>query len=489
MSLTPIDFCGESWPLSATDISSERTVNFYPVLGRGNPHAMKSVSPIYLYSTEGCEIFAASSGTSVRGCIAVNEVGYFVVGSSFKKVTAAGVVTTIGTISTTTSTVIFADIFDQIMFVDGADGWIYTISTNTLTKIVDADFPTGCTFCTSLDGYFCVSDPNTQKLRISALNNGLSWAAVDYALVQSNSDNVVRIVAHLDNFWALGTRTTEQFFDSANVLFPFEPVRGAVLPFGLAASNSVAKSATGLVFLAQSERGSIFPVLVVGSQVGPVFNTGIREEISALETYSDAIGFIYHHAEHEFYVLTFPTEHKTYVYDFDTNLTHERSSLDPDSLEAMEWFPSCYMTLGGDSICGDSRSGNLMRLSTNLFTENGTRIERRRRIASIVQPIKGSTPITGVNYITLYKFILRCQTSTGKLQGQGTDPQVMLKLSRDGGRTFDVEMTRDIGTVGEFADLVIWDMLGTAKKWCAEIRVSDPVDYKILEAYIETDTE
>ncbi len=487
MPLQPIDFCGESWPLSATDISSERTVNLYPVLGRANPNAIKEVAPKYLYSTEGYEVFAAGAGAAVRGCIAVNEIGYFVVGSAFKKVTTAGIITTIGTINTTTDTVIFADIFDQIMFTDGADGWIYVISTNTLTQIVDADFPNGTTFCTSLDGYFCVSDPGTQKLRISALNNGLSWAAVDYTLAQSNSDNIIRITAHLDNFWAFGTRTVEQFFDSGNVLFPFEPVRGAVLPFGLAAFRTIAKSATGICFLAQSERGSILPVIVIGSVVSPIFNTGIREEIANLNVYTDAVGFVYHLAEHQFYVLTFPTEGKTYVYDFDNNLSHERSSLDPDTLEPAAWFPSCYMTIGGYSLCGDSRSGSLMRLSDDIFTEAGTRIERRRRIASIINPPKGGRPITGVNYTTVNKLIIRVQTSTGLLSGQGSPPTMMLKVSRDGGRTFDVESTREVGQVGDYTDMCIWDMLGTSKKWCAEIRMTDPVDWKILEAYVDTD--
>jgi len=51
------------------------------------------------------------------------------------------------------------------------------------------------------------------------------------------------------------------------------------------------------------------------------------------------------------------------------------------------------------------------------------------------------------------------------------------------------EMWRNIGTLGEFADMGRWDLLGTARKWCAELTVTDPIEWKVLDSFLDFDDE
>ena len=643
MTSAPIDFNGQTWPTSSTDISDERTVNLYPVVGRPNRHALKEVPPIYLYSTEGCTVFSDSGqSTPVRGCLNVEEIGYICVGNTVYSITPAGVGTTLFTIGTSSGFVSIAAIAGTVGFVDGVQGYMYNIAaqtmtqvakgtvngngtvtalsvinsqsvtvasvgslkigytmsvnmdgvndktttnlssgatvlvvasgvgfvsggTNRLTLILDngspldaailnvsgtsitiatalpssatapcvvtancspaantfsgtvtnivgnvvtldtvnpnnittsntytwtytSGFPNGVTTIAASDGYFIVTDPGTQNVRVCNLNLPTIWSPADYILASTYQDLQVRAVVYQQNICAFGTGHMEQFFDSGNVLFPFQSERGSSQPFGLAAVQAVCVTSTALAWLSISPRGGILPVMLQGNVTDSFFNAGVIEEMNSFTTYSDAIMFTYVRDSHEMIVLSFPTAKKTYVYDIQLSLAHERESLDPTTLESNCWFPNCYITLGGLPLCGDSRSGKLMQLSPTVYTENGTMIRRRRKIPVLLASVQPGYPMIGVEYKTVNRFEIRFQTSVGAIPGtQGSNPTAMLNVSRDGGHTWDGGMWRSLGQAGQFYDVAIWDGLGAARKWCGELTMTDPVDWKVLEVYADVD--
>lgn len=72
----------------------------------------------------------------------------------------------------------------------------------------------------------------------------------------------------------------------------------------------------------------------------------------------------------------------------------------------------------------------------------------------------------------------------------GADPQVMLRISNDGGKTFISEQWRSAGRVGEYDHRVRWNRLGQARKRVFEVIVTDPNAWRITGAYVEaTETE
>ena len=68
----------------------------------------------------------------------------------------------------------------------------------------------------------------------------------------------------------------------------------------------------------------------------------------------------------------------------------------------------------------------------------------------------------------------------------GVDPQVMLSLSNDGGKTFGPEMWRSMGKRGEYLTRVRWNRLGAARRRVFEVAVTDPVPWKLTGAYLES---
>ena len=82
-------------------------------------------------------------------------------------------------------------------------------------------------------------------------------------------------------------------------------------------------------------------------------------------------------------------------------------------------------------------------------------------------------------------FQLLLEGGVGLNTGQGSDPQVMLRVSKDFGQTWSNEMWRSMGKIGKYATRVLWRRLGKARDWVFEVTISDPVKVVIIGANIK----
>jgi hypothetical protein len=80
---------------------------------------------------------------------------------------------------------------------------------------------------------------------------------------------------------------------------------------------------------------------------------------------------------------------------------------------------------------------------------------------------------------------LDCESGVGLNVGQGSDPQVMLRWSDDGGHTWSNEHWRSMGKIGVYQARVIWRRLGMTVKLrdrVYEASGTDPVKIAIMGA-------
>ena len=78
-------------------------------------------------------------------------------------------------------------------------------------------------------------------------------------------------------------------------------------------------------------------------------------------------------------------------------------------------------------------------------------------------------------------------TADGWGESPGGDPQVMLRLSNDGGKTWISEVWRSAGKVGEYLRRVRWNRLGVARRRVFEVSVTDPIPWRLVGAYLESE--
>jgi hypothetical protein len=81
-------------------------------------------------------------------------------------------------------------------------------------------------------------------------------------------------------------------------------------------------------------------------------------------------------------------------------------------------------------------------------------------------------------------FQLDLEAGKGLTTGQGSDPELMLRFSDDGGHTWSQEYRVSAGPKGEYRKRAIWRRLGTSRDRVYEITISDPIKVAWLDAYL-----
>lgn len=71
----------------------------------------------------------------------------------------------------------------------------------------------------------------------------------------------------------------------------------------------------------------------------------------------------------------------------------------------------------------------------------------------------------------------------------GTDPTIMLQWSDDGGKTWSEEQWVSAGRQGQYAWRAIWRRLGKSRDRVWRVAVSDPVPWRITDAYVAVGRE
>ena len=114
-------------------------------------------------------------------------------------------------------------------------------------------------------------------------------------------------------------------------------------------------------------------------------------------------------------------------------------------------------------------------MSLDVFTDNGDEIQRKRVYTHLIDELKQ------VRYSSLD---IGIETGVGLQSGQGSDPQLSLRLSKDGARTWSDYYTTSIGAAGVFGQQVCFRRLGIAQQMTFEITISDPVKIAVTGSYL-----
>ena len=89
--------------------------------------------------------------------------------------------------------------------------------------------------------------------------------------------------------------------------------------------------------------------------------------------------------------------------------------------------------------------------------------------------------------LTVDRVFVDFEAGVGLATGQGSNPQAMLQVSRDGGHSWGNEVWTTIGAIGEYKTRAEWRRLGTAKDFVFKVRVTDPVKRIIAGAAMDAE--
>jgi hypothetical protein len=364
----------------------------------------------------------------------------------------------------------------QLFIAANPDGYIYDAATEQYAEITDVDFP-GAVTVGYLDGYFIFQEPNSQKFWTSELLDGTQIDPLSFASAEGMPDNLVSLFVDHREVWLFGTQSVEVWYNAGDTPFPLARIQGAVNEIGCAATFSVAKMDNSLFWLGSDARGQGVVFRANGYTGQRISTHAVEYAIQSYGTISDAIAFTYQQDGHAFYVLSFPTAQKTWVFDVATAAWHERAGF--ANGEFIRHRANCQTFFNNEVVVGDFQTGKIYAYDLDVFADDTLPQKWLRSWRALPQ---GQNNLKRTAQHALQ---LDCESGVGLVTGQGSDPQVMLRWSDDGGHTWSNEHWAGIGKMGQYGFRAFWRRLGMTNKLrdrVYEVSGTDPVKIAIMGA-------
>lgn len=425
-----------------------------------------------LYPTPGLVLVGTPEEAEVRAMRTVNDTLYLVVGSTLYSYDGM-TFTSQGTLNTSAGPVDMTDNGVSLYITDGsATRYYYTWGTDTFGTKVDGPF-TGGAVCDCVDNFIVYNRPGTNQ-----------WACTDALSVDTNAlnlgskvaspDPIVSLIVDKSEVWLIGSLTSEVQTNTGASPFPFQALPGAVIQHGTCAAFSVARLGEGMCWLSKDTRGQGVVILVTGYQPVRISTHAVEYDISQGEM-SDAIAYTYQQGGHEFYMLTFPEQNKTWCYDLATGFWHKRAWRTPGTGELNRHRSNCATPFGDAVLVGDFENGNIYELDRDTYTDNGNIILRRRR-----------TPHVTSDLARIFHHSLQIQFQPGVGNSAVENPLAVFRWSDDGGFTWSNDHFVPVGKVGQYKNRAIKRNLGAARDRVYEIDVTDAFNAVIVSGNLHS---
>jgi len=313
----------------------------------------------------------------------------------------------------------------------------------------------------------------------TALLDGTSIDPLSFASAEGSPDLLISLIVDHQEAWLFGNNSVEVWYDAGTPNFPLQRIQGAYNELGCAAPYSVAKMDNGIFWLGSDARGRGIVYRSNGYTGVRISTHAIEWQIQEYSDISDAIGYTYQQDGHSFYVLSFPTAQTTWVYDAATQAWHERAGF--DNGEFVRHRSNCQVVFNNEVLVGDFENGNIYAFDLNVYSDNG---DIQKWLRSWRALPTGANDLKRTAHHSLQ---IDCQTGVGLNEGQGSDPQIMLRWSDDGGHTWSNEYWMSMGKIGAYFYRAIQRRLGMTLKLrdrVYEISGTDPVKIAIMGAQL-----
>lgn len=449
-------------------VNAQKLINFFP---EAQPRDSKS--PFIIHPTPGSALWVNVGTGPIQGMKVFNNVLYVVSGTQLYSIQTSGASLLLGTIVGNTRCSMEHNSV-QLCIVNGVKGYIYD-TTSGLQEITDTTFtdPTRTipTQVEYLERRFIYNRPGFREFFCSDAFDGTSYDALNFDQVLTAPENIISMIADHGEVWLFCKYGTEVWVYNRNeAAFPYSRLDGSYVEKGCAAQYTPAKIDNTFYWLGHDL--SIYRA--DGYKPTRISTHAIEEKINSYGNVSNAFGSTFVEQGHFFYEITFPG-FDTWRFDTSTNLWHQAREgyTGRYHANAIEFF-------NNQNIIGDYRNGNLYVLSRDYFFDNGNTIYRTATTPHIH---------SGETIAVMDRLDIDINSGLGLQTGQGSDPQLMLRYSDDGGRTWSNQRWANMGRIGEYKRRVRFSQLGQFYQRMFEITLTDPVDCVILDAFADIEQE
>ena len=461
----------------------KRAVNVYPVIPESD-----AASNRVLFHTPGVTQSASVTGSNSRGVLVFSDgTPYRVIGTTLYSFDSLNVATNHGAISGISDVSMASNGINIAIVNPTGNSYFFTPSSSTLETITDAAFLSHgqATSVTFKDGFYVfTTDTVFFSSSDKTTNDGKDFNALDFEDAEINPDIIIKGFNDHNQLYILGTETTQVYRTIATSGFPFQLIPGAMIPKGCAARNSVVSFDNSFLFMGggKDEKPAIYQAL--GSSIQRISTSSIEQLLHKLTKTEIAETRAFSYSENGSYFAVFTFGSHTLVYDQTTSKLagkpswHERQTGVTDGTGFQKWRSVHGAEVRGKIQVGDDRSGLVGELDSSVYKEYGNPIERFWSTKPFID--RGND---------IFSQSIELYMETGLGNSDVTDPQIRMDYSDNGSRTFNSEISRSLGKVGEYNTVIKWKRLGrfsTSRvlRW----KVTEPVPINVYGLFGNVET-
>lgn len=489
-------FVGPSYTSQSVLADCQRLMNWYVE----TVESASAKAALTLYPTPGLTVFSTIA-KPVRGLFPINGRVFGVGAGILYELKADGSVTNLGGVGNDFNLVTMATngtAGNQLAICSAGSVYIFYLKdtgNNLAGTLIQVGGIQGqasqIVFC---DGYFVVTlrqldGTGTNKFQVSSIEDGSTWNPLSVQQISVFPENIGAMVQVFRQLWFFGINGHAQVYynSGANQFTPFDVIQGAYMEEGINAPLSLCVLDNAPFWIGGNENGTGIAWRANGYAPVRVSNFAVETAWASYPAKcSDAIGYSYRDQGHTFWVIRFPSANNgfgaTWVYDVAMQMWHERGYWSQQGFTGFSAHLSqCHCFAFNQHLVGDWNSGNVYSMAVGIYTDNGTPIRRLRRAPHI------SSEDQRIFHAQMQ---IAVEVGDGPQPplvdgaGQPRAPQMMLRWSNDGGRTWSNEHWASAGQTGKYLDRVFWNRLGYARDRVYEIAVTDPVPWRIVDAYL-----
>jgi len=473
------NFIGRAYTSQSLNVDAEALINWY--LEASESEGAKT--PMAFYPCPGFEAFASTAQPSGRGAIEVNGRAFCVSGTGFYELQSDETTVLRGTVQQDTNPATLATnglAGHQVLITSGGLVYCFDLDSHAFAQVNDsAGDPLTGTVCGYVDGFFLVLDVPTSTLKWSDLLDGTSWNASDVTQRNTSGDRWRGMLIKDGEIWLFGQQTSDVYVNTGDADQPFQPIQGAFFSTGIGATFACDICDNTPVWFGQSARGNgvVYRATGTGGSPQRISDHGVEFAIQGYETTSDAQAVTYQDQGHEFFILSFPTEGRTWVWDAATASWHERGDWSSSLMRFTAYRVASHIFAFGKHLVQDRQSGVIYDMDIAHTTGmDGAVIRRVRRTPYAVNELKS---------IRFPKLQIDLEVGLGNPVFPAQTPQGMLRWSNDGGKTWSNERAASAGRLGQYGVHMKFQMLGSGRNRLYEFSVSDAIPWRIANAYFD----
>lgn len=352
-----IPFMGSPQQRSSSSAKDQRYVNFFPEMIYNGADEKRYA----LKQRPGLAYFAATDAGTARGIYYWNSHLYVVVGNKLYK--DGSVFQTLGS---STGPVGFAeyqsDTTVSLIVLDGTRGWVIN-SSAAISQITDADFPTPhvpTPIC--MDGYLFVAKSNTADIYNCVINDPTNWGAGNFISAEMFPDVIVALTRQANYVVAVGSKTTEFFYDAGNPTgTPLARNAATFQAIGTPAAHTVAQNESTIMMVGQSSTGGRSVWVFKDYQPLEIATEPVKQSLDAEGVnLSFATAFCVRSEGHRFYVINLTA--RTWVFDLEEGIWHEWADASGTTRFNCDYVTD---TIFGYSYAVDTSTGNVYYFKDN----------------------------------------------------------------------------------------------------------------------------